>query len=191
MSETTPLADRLRAFAHMVLEGDHNVRNHLSVSGPTVAVDAFLQHARVIEDGQTVLVLGDRRLPVAFQERRHRAHAGAWITMAAGREPTSGSTHGEETEAIFAFATDAACDGEMAQLSEAHPQLEFRYAWFEHRGKEEDVARGGLWRAGRRMAEHLGQVRDTSPDTQQLADLVRDVEALEALPAAIAAAPTT
>lgn len=179
MSEHTPLTDRLRAFAHMVVEGDHNVRNHLSVTGPTTAVDAFLRQAKTVEEGQTVLVVGDRHLPVSYQERRHRARAGAWVALEPGGEPQSGSTHMEEAEAVFAFATDGAVDGELAPLSEEHPRLEFRYAWFEHRGEREDVARGGLWKAGRRVAEHVGKVRDAAPDTEQLATLIRSVEALE------------
>ncbi len=188
MSGTDSLTDRLRAFAHMVVEGDHNVRNHLSVTGSTAEVAAFLKQARLIEGGQTVLVLGERHIPVSYQERRHRAHAGAWVTLEPGREPESGSTHMEETEAVFAFASDRAFDGELAPLSEEHPRLEFRYAWFEHRGEKEDVARGGLWKGGRRLAEHVGELRETPADTEQLAALVRSVEQLEEPVAAIAPA---
>jgi hypothetical protein len=188
MPSTESLTERLRAFAHMVIEGDHNVRNHLSVTGSTADVATFLKHARVVEDGQTVLVLGDRHLPVAYQERRHRAHAGAWVTIEPGKEPQAGSTRMEEAEAVFSFASDAAFDGELAPLSEEHPRLEFRYAWFEHRGEQDDVARGGLWKGGRRLAEHIGQLQDTPPDTQQLAGLIRSVEALEEPVAAIAPA---
>lgn len=188
MSDTASIADRLRAFAHMVIEGDHNVRNHLSVTGSTADVEAFLAHARIVEDDQTKLILGERHLPVIYQERRHRARAGAWTTLEPGREPVSGSTHTEEAEAVFAFATDRACDGAMAPLSAAHPALEFRYAWFEHRGDEDDVARGGLWKGGHRVADHIGQLQETPPDTQQLAELVRAVESLEEPRPAITAA---
>lgn len=187
MPENASLSERLRAFAHMVVEGDHNVRNHLSVAGSTADVDAFLRQAKAVEEGQTVLVLGDRHLPVSYQERRHRARAGAWVTLKPGGEPQSGSTHMEEAEAVFAFATDGAVDGELAPLSEEHPRLEFRYAWFEHRGEREDVARGGLWKSGRRVAEHIAQLQEAAPDTEQLAALVRSVEALEEPQPAIAA----
>lgn len=179
MSRTESLTDRLHAFARMVVEGDHNFRNHLSVTGSTADVSAFLGQARVIEEGQTVLILGDQHLPVAYQERRHRAHAGAWVTVAPGEEPASGSTHTEESEAVFAFASDRAFGDEVARLSEQHPQLECRYAWFEHRGEEDDVARGGLWKAGHRVAEHIGVVQALPPDTEQLAALVRTVESLD------------
>ncbi|MGI9186655.1 MAG: hypothetical protein ACR2J9_03905 [Gaiellales bacterium] len=187
MSENDSLIERVRAFAHMVLEGDHNVRNHLSATGATADVDAFLTTAKAVEDGQTMLILGSRHLPVAYQERRHRSRAGAWVTMRPGEEPTSGSTHMEEAEAVFAFATDGAADREVARLSEEHPSLAFRYAWFEHRGEREDVARGGLWKSGRRVAEHVGQVQEAAPDTEQLAALVRSVEALDVPQPAIAA----
>jgi hypothetical protein len=94
----------------------------------------------------------------------------------------------EESEAVFAFATDGACDGELAPLSEEYPKLEFRYAWFEHRGEDEDVARGGLWKAGRRVAEHIAELQQAPADTEQLAQLIRHVEALEEPVAAIAPA---
>lgn len=188
MSDTASIADRLRAFAHMVIEGDHNVRNHLSVTGSTADVEAFLKRSRVVEDGQTTVKLGDRHLPVMYQERRHRAHAGAWATLDPGREPAAGGTHMEEAEAVFAFATDSACDEDMAALSTEYPTLELRYAWFEHRGDEDDVARGGLWKGGRRVADHLGQLQAAPPDTQQLAELVRAVESLEEPQRAITAA---
>ncbi len=190
MSDTASIADRLRAFAHMVIEGDHNVRNHLSVTGSTADVEAFLAHARVVEDDQTKLILGERHLPVMYQERRHRAHAGAWATLEPGHEPVSGSTHTEEAEAVFAFATDGACDGDMAALSTEYPALEFRYAWFEHRGDEDDVARGELWKGGDRVADHIGQLQATPPDTQQLAELVRAVESLEEPQRSITATPS-
>lgn len=179
MSRTESLTDRLHAFARMVVAGDHNVRNHLSATGSTADVAALLEQSRVIEDGQTVLILGDQHLPVAYQERRHRAHAGAWVTVTPGQEPASGSSHAEESEAVFAFPSDRAFGDEVTLLSEQHPQLEFRYAWFEHRGEEDDVARGGLWKAGHRVVEHVGVVQALPPDTEQLAALVRTVESLD------------
>ncbi|MGI9116497.1 MAG: hypothetical protein ACR2JV_02530, partial [Gaiellales bacterium] len=178
----------LRAFAHMVIGGDHNVRNHLSVTGPSDDVAAYVRHARVTTGGVDEIVVGGEHLPIGYEERRRRAQAGAWITLEAGREPQSGSTQSEEAEAVFSFPSAHSLEGDIAPTSEEHPTLEFRYACFEHRGTDEDVARGGLWKAGRRLAEHIGSIGEAPPDSEQLAALVRDVEALESAPVAVAPA---
>lgn len=188
MTDIHSLTERVRAFAHMAISGDHNVRNHLSISGPTRDVEAFVKHARMERNGVEELMLGNEHVPVTFEERRYRERSGAWMTMESGQEPKSRTLHEEESEAVFSFATSRSLEGELVPVSEEHPQLEFRYAWFEHRGDREDIARGGLWKGGRRVAEHIGQLKETPPDSEQLADLVRHVEALEEPATAVAPA---
>ncbi len=178
MTESHSLVDRVRAFAHMAVEGDHNVRNHLSVSGSTQDVEAWVDQARRVHDSSVRLTLDDQKLPITFEERRYRERSSAWVTAAAGQHPARKMAHEERSEAVFSFASDHSLERSMAAVSEDRPTLEFRYAWFEHRGAKDDVARGGLWKGGRRVAEHIGELKETPPDTEQLAALVRSTEAL-------------
>ena len=179
MTETQSLVDRVRAFAHMAVEGDHSVRNHLSVSGSTRDVEAWVDQARQVDDGSVRLVIDDERVPITFEERRYRERSGVWVTVAAGQRPERKALHEEQSEAVFSFASDHSLERVMPALSEDRPTLEFRYAWFEHRGAKDDVARGGLWKGGRRVAEHIGALLETPPDSEQLAALVRSTEALK------------
>lgn len=179
MTESPSLVDRVRAFAHMAVEGNHNVRNHLSVSGSTRDVEAWVDQARRVDDGIVQLAIDDLELPITFEERRYRERSGAWVTVAAGQRPERKTMHEEQSEAIFSFASDHSLERSLPAVSEDRPTLEFRYAWFEHRGAKDDVARGGLWKGGRRVAEHIGELKETPPDTEQLAALVRSTEALK------------
>jgi len=178
MADSQSLVDQVRAFAHLAVEGNHTVRNHLSVSGSTPDVEAWVDQARRVHDGSVQLTLGDRKLPITFEERRYRERSSAWVIAAAGQHPARKMTHEERSEAIFSFASDHSLERAMAAVSEDRSTLEFRYAWFEHRGAKDDVARGGLWKGGRRVAEHIGELKETPPDTEQLAALVRSTEAL-------------
>ncbi|MFM9123704.1 MAG: hypothetical protein ACKOSO_00660, partial [Actinomycetota bacterium] len=74
----------------------------------------------------------------------------------------------------------APLDDALAEASRRHPELEFRYAGLRHHRLRYDVAKGGLWKGGERLAAADEPATTHHEEGEQMATLVRDVEALEA-----------
>ena len=179
MTDSPSIAERVRALIEHEPPGDGRVRNHLSVTGPPDAVRGFVADCRT-DGGARMLRFGDASLPIRWERHAERATGGSWVRIEPGREPERGSEHHEVAKAEFAFGSDAPLDDALAEASRRHPELEFRYAGLRHHRLRYDVAKGGLWKGGERLAEADEPATTHHEEGEQMATLVRDVEALEA-----------
>lgn len=187
MSTEQSLGERIKEFMHLADENDEPIRNHLSVRGSITEVERCLHHARRAQTDGTALDLDGAPIPLAFEESRYHERNGEWVTLVPGQLPERRREHEEHAEASFAFATGEPLDGAIARLSEEFPTLEVRYAWLRHHGDGPDTLQGGLWQAGRRLAEKTHDVEAVRADARQLADLVRELDDAEAPPPPAAA----
>ena len=183
MSTEQSLGERIKEFMHLADENDQPVRNHLSIRGSIGDVEQCLRRARRARSEGTAIDLDGEPIPLAFEESRYHERSGEWVTLVPGQAPDRRKEHEEHAEASFAFMTHEPLDGAIAHLSEEFPDLEVRYAWLRHHGDGPDSLQGGLWKAGNRIATRAHDVEAVRADAKQLADLVRDVDALEAVPA--------
>jgi hypothetical protein len=174
---TAKMTERLRALVHLNENGQAPVRNHLAVTGPQASIERFLHSTRRAPDGGVELSIDGHPIPVRYEERRFRERTGEWVLMEPGRPPARTHQHEEHAEASFAFTSDEPVEGAMSALSEDHPDLELRYAWFRHRDRADDAAAGALWKAGRRVAESHRAITGAADDLQ-MAELVGAVDAL-------------
>lgn len=179
MTDSPSIAERVRALIEHEPPGDGRVRNHLSVTGPPDAVRGFVADCRT-DGGARMLRFGDASLPIRWERHAERATGGTWVRIEPGHEPERGSEHHEVAKAEFAFGSDAPLDDALAEASRRHPELEFRYAGLRHHRLRYDVAKGGLWKGGERLAEADEPATTHHEEGEQMATLVRDVEALEA-----------
>ncbi len=186
------IGDRVRAFVEGKRQDPAEVRNHLAVTGSSEAVQRLLETARISGEQGPEVRLGDAEWPVGYEAERVRVRHGTWLTVDERGALGQREQHEEEAQVIFAFASSEPLDDRIARASEQHPELVFRYASFRHRLHRDDVARGGVWRAGRCVAEHVHTVGDEPRDAtdrelqhwhaEQLARIVEETERLE-LPA--------
>ncbi len=183
MDDTPSITERVRALIEHEPAGDGRIRNHLSVAGSPASMRGFIEDCRT-DGGARILSIGGERMPIRWE--RHAAHSssGSWVRIDPGREPQQGSEHAEEARAEFAFGSDRPLDDGLAETSLRHPDLEFRYAGLHHHRLREDVAKGGLWKGGERLAAAEEPALGHHEEGEQMATLIRDVEALEVPPAA-------
>lgn len=183
------ISDRVRSFVEGSRPDPSAVRNHLAVSGTPDALQALLRTARVTGDDGPEVRLGDGEWPVGYEAERVRVRHGSWSAVGEGGAPERQERHEEEAQAIFAFASAEPLDDRVARASEQHPDLVFRYASFRHRRHRDDVARGGVWKAGECVAQHVHAVGDEPRDAtdrelqtwhaEQLARIVEEIDRLE------------
>lgn len=185
MSTEQSMGERFKAFLHLADEDDQPVRNHLSIRGSIGEVERCLKLARTSGDAGTVLSLDGSAVPIAYEDTRFQESSGEWVTMLPGQAPERRTEHHEHAEAAFTFLSEQPLGGAVAHLSEEHPDLEVRYAWLRHHGEGRDRAEGGLWKAGNRIAERTHEVEAVRADVKQLADLVTEIDRLEAVPAEV------
>ncbi|MEY4226731.1 MAG: hypothetical protein RL190_1488 [Actinomycetota bacterium] len=178
MSDTPSIADRMRELIEHEPPGDGRVRNHLSVTGSPAAMRGFIEDCRT-NGGARILTIGDQAMPIRWERHAARSTSGTWVRIDPGREPLEGSEHEEGARAEFAFGSDAPLDEALGETSRRHPDLEFRYAGLRHHRLRYDVARGGLWKGGERVAEAEEPATTHHEEGEQMATLIRDVEALE------------
>lgn len=179
MEETSTFAERVRALIEHEPSGDGRVRNHLSVTGPPAEVRGFIADCRT-DGGARVLSLGGTTMPIRWERHARRSAEGQWLRIEPGREPEGGTAHTETAKAEFAFGSDEPLDEALAETSRRHPALEFRYAGLQHHRLREDVAKGGLWKGGERIAKASEPAITHHEEGEQMATLVQHVEALEA-----------
>ncbi|MGA0121833.1 MAG: hypothetical protein ACO3KD_02340 [Gaiellales bacterium] len=179
MDETSPFTARMRALIEHEPAGDGRVRNHLSVTGSPAAMRAFIADCRT-DGGARVLSLGGSTMPIRWERHARRSATGSWLRVEPGREPEGGSAQTETAKAEFAFGSDEPLDTALAETSRHHPELEFRYAGLRRHRLRDDVAKGGLWRDGERLAATSEPAATHDEEGEQMATLVQHVEALEA-----------
>lgn len=179
MTDSPSIAERVRALIEHEPEGDGRVRNHLSVTGSPDAIRGFIADCRT-DGGARMLTLGGESMPIRWERHAERATGGAWVRIEPGREPERGAEHHETAKAEFAFGSDEPLDHALEETSRRHPELEFRYAGLRHHRMRYDVAKGGLWKGGQRLAEAQEPATTHHEEGEQMATLVQDVEALQA-----------